>query len=116
MSRPDRPHGFLEGEPISNAPLILRRSAQFASLRSAASRYVGLVTRRSAIRWMRLQHCAIAISFSMSFAMSCRQLASFLKSQAAQASISSISREISRLSFSDPPILTRTPCRVSPLG
>ena len=33
-----------------------------------------------------------------------------LKSQAAQASISSILREFSRLSFSNPPILNRTPC------
>ena len=52
----------------------------------------------------------IAISFSMSFAMSCRRRATSLKSQAAQASISSILREISRLSFSNLPILNRTPC------
>jgi ABC-type lipoprotein export system ATPase subunit len=45
---------------------------------------------------MRLPHCAIGISFSMSFAMSCRRRASSLKSQATQASISyaSIDRSV----------------------
>jgi hypothetical protein len=43
---------------------------------------------------MRLRRCAIAISFSMSFATSCRRRASFSKSQAAQANISSILRRI----------------------
>jgi hypothetical protein len=33
-----------------------------------------------------------------------------IKSQAAQASISSILRDISRLSFSNLPIMKRTPC------
>ena len=54
---------------------------------------------------MRLRHCAIAISFSPSFVMSCRGRASSLKSQVAQASILFISREVSRLSFSNLPIL-----------
>ena len=58
---------------------------------------------------MRLRHCAIAISFSPSFVMSCRGRASSLKSQVAQASILFISREVSRLSFSALPILNRTP-------
>jgi hypothetical protein len=62
---------------------------------------------------MRLRHCAIAISFSMSFAMSRRWRVSSLKSQAAQASISSILREISGLSFPNLPILNRTPGQVS---
>jgi hypothetical protein len=53
---------------------------------------------------MRLRHCAIAISFSMSFAMSYQRRASSSKSQAAQASMSFILREISHLVFqpSDP--------------
>ena len=41
----------------------------------------------------------------MFFAMSCRRRASFLKSQAARASRSFVSREVSRLSFSNLPIL-----------
>ena len=45
---------------------------------------------------MPLQHCAIAISFSVSFGMSCRRRASSLKSQAARASTLSILREVSR--------------------
>src|SRR5580692_7668150 len=45
---------------------------------------------------MRLRRCAIAISSSMSFAMSCQRRASSSKSQAAQASMSFIVREISR--------------------
>src|SRR5271157_4389657 len=53
---------------------------------------------------MPLQHCAIAISFSVSFVMSCRRRASSSKSQAARASTSFILREISRVSFSNPPI------------
>ena len=59
---------------------------------------------------MRPRRCAIAISFSMSFAMSCRRRASSSKSQAAQASMSFTLREISQLSFSNLPILIRTPC------
>jgi Protein of unknown function (DUF938) len=58
---------------------------------------------------MRLRHCVIVISFSPSFVMSCRGRASSLKSQVVQASISFISREVSRLSFSALPILNRTP-------
>jgi len=54
---------------------------------------------------MRLRRCAIAISFSTSFVMFCQRQASSLKSQAAQASTSFISREISRASFSNLPIL-----------
>src|SRR3984885_10547548 len=50
---------------------------------------------------MRLRHCAIAISFSMSFAMSCQRRASSSKSQAAQASMSFILREISQALFSN---------------
>ena len=45
---------------------------------------------------MPLQQCAIAISFSVSFVMSCRRRASSSKSQAARASTSFILREISR--------------------
>ena len=41
----------------------------------------------------------------MSFAMSCQRRASSSKSQAAQASMSFIVREISRASFSNLPIL-----------
>ena len=53
---------------------------------------------------MRLRHCAIVISFSTSFAMSYQRRASSSKSQAAQASTSSISRESPGLVFqpSDP--------------
>jgi hypothetical protein len=59
---------------------------------------------------------AIAISFSMSFAMSCQRRASSLKSQEAQASTSFILREIFRLSFSNLPILNRTPAECRRLG
>ena len=65
---------------------------------------------------MPLQHCAIAISFSVSFVMSCRRRASSSKSQAARASTSFILPEISRISFSNLPIESRTRCRVSRHG
>jgi hypothetical protein len=54
---------------------------------------------------MGLPHCAIGISFSMSFAMSCQRRESSLRSQAARASTPFIVREISRASFSNLPIL-----------
>jgi hypothetical protein len=60
---------------------------------------------------MRLPHCAIGISFSMSFAMSCQRRESSLRSQAARANTSFILRETSLIYLvfqpSDPELDTR---------
>ena len=62
---------------------------------------------------MRLRDCAIAVSFSMSFAMSYQRLALSLRSQAAQASMSFILLKISRAWFSNLPILIPMPLSVA---